>query len=281
MNTSLRKIGILAILVVAVIASTVFLANKWRNDVYFDKITVEGNYTIDRNEILAVARLKDDSSVNVEELNIDLIQDRIANHPEIKRVFVSKEPPAELKIQIIEKNPIAILNSGNETRLIDDELEIFPFSNYEKMLDLPVISGLKVKPTKIDPDKLDEEDLRIAAYIITNARKEGKSLHYQISEVNMSDPEKVIVFSNDGAVPFYFPRLKGKSIADKEYQDMIRNKLDVYQEFCDKILGSQKDVLYIDLRFSNQVVINYKRNIITEEDDNPQREKNESQKEKI
>lgn len=281
MKTSLRKIGITAVLVCAVIASTVFLANRWRNDVHFDKITVEGNFTIDRNEILAVARLRDDSSVNVEELNIDLIQDRVANHPEVKKVFVSKEPPAELKIQIIEKNPIAILNSGSEARLIDDELEIFPFSNYEKMFDLPIISGLKVKPTRIDPNKLDEEDLRIAAYIITNARREGKSLHYQISEVNMSDPEKILVYSNDGAVPFYFPRLAGKSIADKEYQDMIKNKLDVYQEFCDKILGSQKDVLYVDLRFSNQVVVNYKRNIITEGEEEPQREKNESQKEKI
>jgi cell division septal protein FtsQ len=228
-----------------------------------------------------VARLKDDSSVNFEELNIDLIQDRIANHPEVKKVFVSKEPPAELKIQIIEKTPIAILNSGSEAKLIDDELEIFPFSNYEKMLDLPVISGLKVRPTKIDPDKLDEEDLRIAAFIITNARKEGKSLLYQISEVNMSDSEKVIVYSNDGAVPFYFPRLKGKSIADKEYQDLIKNKLDVYQEFCDKILGNQKDILYVDLRFSNQVVVNHKRNIITEGEEKPPEEKNESQKEKI
>jgi cell division septal protein FtsQ len=281
MNLSLRKIGIIAILVLAVIASTVFLANKWRNDVYFTKLTVEGNYTIDRNEILAVARLKDDSSVNIEELNIDLIQDRIANHPEVKKVFVSKEPPAELKIQIIEKNPIAILNSGSEAKLIDDELEIFPFSNYEKMLDLPVISGLKVRPTKIDPDKLDEEDLRIAAFIITNARKEGKSLLYQISEVNMSDSEKVVVYSNDGAVPFYFPRLKYKSIADKEYQDLIKSKLDVYQEFCDKILGNQKNILYVDLRFSNQVVVNHKRNIITEGEEKSPEEKNESQKEKI
>lgn len=281
MNASIRKIGILAVLVIALIASAVFLANKWRNDVYFSKITITGNYTVDRNEILAVAHIKDDSSINIEELNIDLIQDRIAEHPEVKKVFVSKEPPAELKIQIIEKNPIAILNRGSDVQLIDDELEIFPFSNYEKMLDLPVISGLKVRPTKIDPNKLDVEDLRVAAYIITNARKEGKSLLYQISEVNMADSEKVIVYSNDKAVSFYFPRLKGKSIADKEYQDLLKNKLDVFQEFCDKILGNQKDVLYVDLRFSNQVVVNYKRNIITEGDEDPQREKNESQKEKI
>lgn len=281
MNMSIKKIGILALLVVALIASTVFLANKWRNDEVFTKITVEGNYTIDRNEILAAARIKDDSTINVDELNIDLIQDRIAEHPEIKKVFVSKEPPAELKIQIIEKNPIAVLNTGSEVKLIDNELEIFPFNNYEKMFDMPVISGLKVKPTKIDPDKLDEEDLRIAAFIITNARREGKSVLYEISEVNMSDSEKVIVYSNEMGVPFYFPRLKGKSIVDKEYQDILKEKLDVYQEFCEKILGSQKDIMYVDLRFSNQVVVNYKRNIITQGDEESQREKNESQKEKI
>ncbi len=281
MKLSIRKIGVLTVLVLITISAVVVLANKWRNDDQFNKIIIEGNYTIAREDILAVARLKEDSSISMEDLNIDLIQDRIALHPEVKRVYVSKEPPAELKIQIIEKNPIAILNSGAEMKLIDDELEIFPFNNYEKMFDLPVISGLKVKPTKIEPNKLDEEDLRIAAFIITNARKEGKALHYQISEVNMSDPDKIIVYSNEKAVPFYFPRGKGKSIADPEYQKILRNKLEVYQEYCDKILATEKDASYVDLRFSNQVVVNFKRNIITQESDSSKVEENESQKEKI
>ena len=70
-----------------------------------EKITISGNYTISRAEILNIARLKD-TVLNAEEINIDNIQDRISKNPEIKKVFVSKELPSELKIEIIERRPV-------------------------------------------------------------------------------------------------------------------------------------------------------------------------------
>ena len=280
MKITIKKIFIVVVLVLGSIAAVVYFANEWRNDEYFEKISITGNYTISKEDILTVARIKEDSSINIQELNIDLIQDRISKHPEIKKVFVSKEPPAELKIQIIEKNPIAVVNTGEGLKLIDDELEIFPFNNFEKMFDLPVISGLKSDPSDMKQDKFNKEDLRTAIFLITNARREGKSLHYQISEVNMSDPEKIIVYSNERAIPFYFPRPKGLSISDAAYQEDLKEKLDVFQEFTDKVLGDSETeaFAYVDLRFSNQVVVNYKRNLTTSTTSG---EENESQKEEI
>ena len=77
------------------------------------EITVTGNHSISREEILAVGRVKD--SVMIEkDAEIELIQDRLMNHPEIKKAFVSKTPPSELKIEIVEKRPVAILNTGSE-----------------------------------------------------------------------------------------------------------------------------------------------------------------------
>ncbi len=280
MRITIKKIFVVAVFVLGSIAAVVYFANEWRNDVYFEKISIAGNYTVSSQDILAVARLKEDSSINIEELNIDLIQDRILKHPEIKKVFVSKEPPAELKIQIIEKNPVAVVNTGEGLKLIDDELEIFPFNNFEKMFDLPVISGLKSDPADMKAGRFNEEDLRTAIFIITNARREGKSLHYQVSEVTLSDPEKIIVYSNERAIPFYFPRPKNMSIADEIYQKLLKEKLDVFQEFTDKVIGDAEtqSFAYVDLRFSNQVVVNYKRNLTTSTTSG---EENESQKEEI
>ena len=107
----------------------IILANNWRNKTYISKITIKGNITISENEILTAAGLKADSTLNLDELNELFIRDRVAKHPEIKKVVVSKEPPSELIIEVIEKKPIAIVIKSNEIYLVDEEQEIFPIKN--------------------------------------------------------------------------------------------------------------------------------------------------------
>lgn len=81
---SIKKI-ILIIIVLFVIASA-FMSLKWRNISVIDKVTVSGNYTVSRDEILSAARIKD-TIKDEEEIDIDKIQDRIMKHPELKKVL--------------------------------------------------------------------------------------------------------------------------------------------------------------------------------------------------
>jgi cell division septal protein FtsQ len=227
------KISLLLIFVIAVIVSAVVLANNWRNNVNFNKITIQGNYTLSKEEI--------------------------SKHPEIKNVFVSKEPPAELRIEITEKRPVAIVNLGNELKLVDKDLEIFSFKNFEKIFDLPVINGLSVAGSQKSGIGEKEDDLRLALFIILNALKEGKYLYSQISEINMTDSNKVIIYSNENSIPFYLPKYKDKNITNVDYQKEIVNKLVILESFLEQIYSKniQKKPLYVDLRFSNHVVVKY------------------------
>ncbi|MCY7363337.1 MAG: FtsQ-type POTRA domain-containing protein, partial [Ignavibacteria bacterium] len=168
---SIKK-TILALIVLFIIVS-VMMSVKWRSDNNLEKITITGNYTILREEILNAARLKD-TVVSSDEINIDIIQDRIMKQPEVKKVFVSKELPGELKIEIIERRPVAILNSENEMKLIDDELEVFPFKNFNKMYDLPIVSGVRIESSHDPKKKYNKEDLRVALFIILNSYKESR-----------------------------------------------------------------------------------------------------------
>ena len=251
------KFSVLIIFVIAIIVSALVFANSWRSNVYFDKITVSGNLTLSKEDILNVAHLKEDSVINIEELNIDIIQDRIAKHPEVKKVFVSKEPPAELKIDITERKPVAIINFGNELKLVDKELEIFSFTNFEKIFDLPVINGLNIANNTKPGISTRENDIRLALFIILESHKIGKYLYSQISEINLSDSNKIIVYSNENSVPFYFPRYEDKNIYDTEYQNEISNKLVLLKSFLEQVhvRNVKKDLEYVDLRFSNQVVV--------------------------
>jgi hypothetical protein len=90
-----------------------------------------------------------------------------------------------------------------------------------------------------------------------NAFKKSKFLYNQISEINISDTSKIIVFTNDKSVPVYLPRMEDKNISDPNYQKEILTKLVVLKNFFEKSFASlkEKKLDYVDLRFDNQVIV--------------------------
>lgn len=254
---SKKKIILLLFIFVVIIAAVIIYANRWRTNVNFDKITVNGNFTLTKEEILQAANIKSDSIVNIDELNLVFIQDRILKHPEIKKVFVSKNPPNELVIDVIEKRPLAIVNVGNQLNLVDEECELFPFKNFEKLFDLPVITGIKQVSLQQIEDKSYLNDLKTAVFITMNAYKKSRFLYNQISEINVADTSKIILFTNDKSVPVYLPRSVGKNVLDMNYQKEILTKLVVLKNFFEKSFETlkEKKLDYVDLRFDNQVIV--------------------------
>ncbi len=242
---STRKTILFSILTAAVIGILIIVANNWRNKTFVNKITIKGNLTLSESEILTAAGLAADSLINLDELNLAFIRDRIAKHPEIKRVVVSKEPPSELIIEVSEKKPIAVLVKNTELNLIDDDREVFSIRNFEKVFDLPVINGL-------DESRKDyKSDLDIAVNFIKSAYAKGKYIQNQISEINMSDSTRLTVFSNDRPTVFYFPKISRES----ESAEIYSAKLGVFKKFIDdEIIKKNLNCEYVDLRFSNQII---------------------------
>lgn len=221
----------------------IILANNWRNKTYISKITIKGNITISENEILTAAGLKADSTLNLDELNELFIRDRVAKHPEIKKVVVSKEPPSELIIEVIEKKPIAIVIKSSEIYLVDEEQEIFPIKNYDKAFDLPIINGLGID------DRKNKTDINAAMNFLKAAYEKGKYIQNLISEVNMKDSSKIIVKTNDKLTSFYFKRV------DKNAKEYYKTRLELFKRFMDEEITLRSlNCEYVDMRFSNQII---------------------------
>jgi len=237
------KIIIMITLLSVVTILIIILANNWRNKTIISKITIKGNITISEGEILTAAGLKADSTINLDELNEVFIRDRVAKHPEIKKVVVSKEPPTELIIEVVEKKPIAIVLKNNEIFLIDEEQEIFPIKNYEKAFDLPIINGL------IYDERKNNLQINLAINFLKVVYKEGKYLQNLISEINMKDSLMIIVKTNDKVIPFYFPRI------EKDANEIYKQKLTLFKMFMDEEIALKNlDCEYVDMRFSNQII---------------------------
>ena len=251
-----HRVFSLALLIAIVVVSSVVLANKWKGDSNYDKIIVKGNVTVTRDEILDIARLKDSSAFS-EELSLKIIQDRILRHPEIKKAFVTKNPPSELVIEVVEKRPLAVVNLENEIKLIDEELEVFPYKNINKIYDLPVISGIKLSPKESQTFKLTSQEIRTAMFIIMNTYQKNKILYNSISEINFSDSSAIVVYTNEVPFPCYLPR--DESITNKDYQKTLLNRLLFLNNYLRQIYPDNKDkkINYVDLRYSNQVVVKY------------------------
>ena len=249
-----RALLILTVLSLGVLA---VLSLDWRSENRIEKITVNGNYTISKEEILRYAHITDTAS-NPTEAGIDVIQSRISKHPEIKNVYVSIVHPSELKIEIVEKRPVAIISGENEMFLLDDGLDVFPFRNFTKLYDLPVISGIRKEVNPKSSNKFNTEDLRTALFIILSSYKESKVLYNNISEIRMSDQEKIIVYLSEDSTPIYFPRYNDKKIADSEYQEVLLKKLRIFKNYINQSLADhlKEKTNYVDMRFDNQIIVN-------------------------
>lgn len=246
-----RYILILIILVITSVSVVVF-ANRWRSTENYTVVKINGNYNIPDADIKKIAHIEGDSAIDLNKADIDLIQSRILKHPEIKKVFISKEPPSDIKIEIIEKSQIAVVNFENEIMLIDEELELFPFKYSDKLYDMPIITGIK------KTDKNFKDNLRTSVFILTNIIKSGRYYQSYISEISFSDSSKIIVYTTDKAIPVYFPKAGNLKIPDSNYQILLKNKLEVFKQIIHNIYPREKNIESIDLRYSNQVVIKYK-----------------------
>lgn len=252
------RLYIFGFMIIALMVAS-YLSFNWREGYTISKITVTGNQTLSREEILSIARLKDSAMIE-SETEIEIIKDRIMNHPEIKNVFVSKLPPSELKIEVTEKRPIAILNSDGELYLVDGDMETFPFRQSLKAYDMPVISGIRRINTHNPKERFNKEDLRYALFLITHSYTNSKFLYGNISEINLSDTSKAIVYLNEDASPFFMPRDVSKSISDEDYREIIQTKLKIFEEYLKQSFDNhlKSEVEYVDLRYSNHVIVNSK-----------------------
>jgi len=259
-----KKILILLLIVTIVSVSAVVLAGKWRSKDVYKSVKISGNYTISDDDILKIIGLSKNIQMNSGEINESEIINRLTLHPEIKSVSVRKIPPSELSIEVIEKTPLAIINFGGKLKLIDEELEMYHFDNKGKIFDLPLISGLDIKDSLMLKygKKDDDSRLKTAIFILTSIIKESNYLGNNISEINLSDKEKLILFAGENGFPVYLPVYSSKILKNKQEQKDLEFRIKTLKQFFENIYTSEKskNITGLDLRYSNQLILSYEEN---------------------
>lgn len=107
------------------------------------QIHIQGDHRVNRQEVLELADLN--RPANMFQINLPVMEKRIASHPWIASATVHRSLLSTLTISIVEQHPLAIVRIENFPDMLIN-LQGVPFKAYEPEMDqgvtLPVITGL-------------------------------------------------------------------------------------------------------------------------------------------
>jgi cell division septal protein FtsQ len=261
------KITILFTIVILFTFTSIVLSGLWKDKSTIRTVELKGNITLSREELFEFARMND-SMICSNSLTLEMIESRLAKHPNIKKTVVSKDG-ATVLIEISEKNPFAAATNGKDLFLIDEQLSVYTMKREHANIDLPVISGLS---EKLSPGTYGSDDinlLKIAQYIISQSIKINKSLFNYISEINFSEGGITLITSDD-ATPVYFVdfstalarnnvsvQYAGRDINNTSLRRTIDKNLVQLNGFLKqvRVYRTMNSFKYIDLRYNDLVIV--------------------------
>jgi len=206
---------------------------------YFElkKISIEGNYTIEKEKILALSGFK--LSENFLKLNYRAAESRLRAMPKIKEVEIVTEGVGEVLIRISERESVLLVLHERKFYELDAEGYILSASNKNVRVDLPILTGVAMPVTNIGESVRAEIKIKSVINWVVNL---APSFLTNISEICLNGNEIVLITNN--GIKIY----PGNAVNFKNNFDLLTIVLERFQKDGMKIS-------YVDMRFNNEVVV--------------------------
>ena len=239
---SLRKVvGVgLSLLFLLTLTSAVKWAN-YRKSFVLTGVDISGYNILEKKDYQVIV-----SEFKIESINnykLREISNKIEKNPFVKAVQVSRQFPNVIKINIVERKPLAIINL-DEKLMIDNDGFVLPNHIYGDSVLIPVLSGFN--PAK-DLYPYGEKTLSIkvkeAISILNQLSKSYNKLYNNISEITLNNNDDYVIILSDRPT---------RVILGKKN---IMTKLNILKTF-DKSLGQRQltDYRLLDMRYNKQLV---------------------------
>lgn len=236
---SVRRAGFvfLAITTSALILLFVIEWAKKQSVFAFEEIIVAGNRFISANEIRQLAKV--DSKQKLFEIDLNAIEVRVEKHQLVKKATVSRRLPGSIVVEIIERQPIAVLD-GAKRIAIDEDGKLLTKLSSKHAAACPLITGVNYSGKLSDFPEMQHilEFLRFA-------KMNEKNLYVQISK---------ILYSQNSGVCFYLMPSKVKVVVGNEDFAARTSNFFVLWNHLEKE-NRLSAIEYLDLRFNQQVVV--------------------------
>jgi cell division protein FtsQ len=215
------------------------------------QVEITGNQFVGRAAITEV--FSPDMGKSVLRVPLDVRRKAIESIPWVQAATVERTLPDRIRVEVIERTPVAFLRTGSELQLVDASGVVLE-RPLEAGFHFPVISGFE------EATPVADRKARMALFV--DFMKEIELAHAgageQISEVDFSDAQDV------RAMLAGLPGLEGQYPIWVHFgnSDFV-NKYRLLAENITQWRASAGRVESVDLRFSRQVVVNPERQPVT------------------
>ncbi len=249
----MQRVLIILALSVVVVVGLSLVADQWMRSSTGVRVAVSGTLYTKAADIERMAAIPD--TANLADIDLMAVQKLIEQHPYVKRAIVRRDPPSTLLIEVVERQPVAlIMNADGTEMMIDEEGFVFPVTEYPGAQDLPVMTRTQQQAEVKAGTQLTDARVLAAAHVLQTARDLDTSIYDLISEVQLDGRQDLVMYTSDCGVPVIFgpdENTVAKLWSLKAFWETVAVKEDPAQ------------LEYIDLRFRNQVVVKWNNVIQT------------------
>jgi cell division protein FtsQ len=202
-------------------------------------IDVVGTQTVSRRQVMEAFAA--DLGRNIFSVPLEERRRRLEAIPWVESAAVMRLLPDRLRVDLVERTPMAFVRLGSRIALIDRNGVIMELPRSRKY-SFPVIKGMA------DSEPLSTRAARMQMYSALMGELDSEGAHYSqdLSEVDLSDPEdaKVVVADPGGAVLIHL----GSSDFLRRYKTYLAHLQEWRQQF--------QKVESVDLRYERQIIVN-------------------------
>ena len=223
---------------------TIILASSWWSGLKEDgtikiKFSDTNILNIETYESLVSEIIEDKTIDN----KITKIAQSIEDHPYVKAARVSKQYPSEIRIEIMEREPIAIVNIDPMV-LLDESGFVLPNLGNMNNHDLPIMSNFN-SDKELYPYGSKAISLKVIECIsfLSKLKHQYKRLYDNLSEIKISSDNEIELILADQPTQIYLGN------------ENINFRMNVLKEF-EKELNPKtiSGFSYIDIRYNNQII---------------------------
>jgi cell division protein FtsQ len=206
--------------------------------------SVRGLNELTEKDILTLADVK--SAQNLLAVNKTAIEKRVGDNPWVKNIYVGRELPDRLVLELKERQPLALLKNKNDFYLVDTEGSLFKKINQHDEVDLPVITG-------VDKEEKTKQAFFYSALDLLKMLQGNRKYSYigTISEVNVDELFGLSLLTERGLY------LK---LGTDGFEDKLGNLKAVMADLEKK--GMAKGFLCIDLGDASKITVQRKNIVV-------------------
>jgi len=239
---TLREVigGSLSFLFILTLWGAVRWAN-YRQTFTVDAIRFSGLEILEKETVQKMITNLENHSIH--DVNMGEIAQIIESNPFIKAARISRHFPNQIKINIIERKPLAMLNMESAL-MIDNEAVVLPNHPYAESALIPILSGFNnAKDLYPEGEQTYSVKVKEAIEILNKLSNHYPKLYDEVSELTLNKDDEYVIILADRPT---------KVILGK--RDIIP-KLNILKSF-DKALGERQltDYRLLDMRYKKQLI---------------------------